>query len=283
MFNVKCQMRLVLAAVMVLAMTGCQRPRMRETTPGCPGKITIEQAAAALAQQRNRLGPMQATARCVLQWYDLHNKLRSESIDSAQVRFVPPDMLYIRGVKFGEVLFGANESEFWLRIKPELDTYWYGTREQAQQCAYALPMNPANLAEAMGMVEVDARWELFYRDGRDWLTLREQGRPVKRVYVNACDYRVERIEYFDRQGQLTAVTELADYMTANDAPPTPTTIRLTTFYRGQEDSSALFELHNVRRFEPSDKQMRGFFERPGRDGYGTVLQLDVSCNFVEEH
>jgi hypothetical protein len=217
-----------------------------------------------------------------MEWRDVDNKIRRESFD-AQVRFMPPDKIFFRGDKFGEIRFGANESEFWLRIKPELDTYWHGTRQQAAACAHMLPMNPANLAEAMGMVGVDTSWELFHRDGWDILTQRGQrGRPLRRVYVNGCTYRVERIEYFDRNGQMTAATELSGYETTADGMTLPTRIRLMTIYKGLEESAAQFTLRNVRRFEPTERQRQNLFARPGRDGYKTVLRLDEYCNFVQE-
>lgn len=267
------------AAVCVLSLVGCQPQRRPEPARLCPGKATIHEAAAALAQQRDPLTPLQAIADCVIAW---DNRGRRESVDAAQVRFVPPDRVFFRGVRFGEIRFGANEDEFWLRIKPELDTYWHGTREQAQACSYMLPLNPAGLAEALGVVEVDAQWELSHRDGRDILTQRNNGRPLKRVYVNACDYRVERIEYFDPGAQVTAATELSDYTPVGDGPTVPTTLRLVTFFQGKEDSSATFTLRQIRRFEPTERQMRSLFDRPGRDGYKTVLRLDEDCNFVEE-
>ena len=283
MSNVKCQLLTAAAASVLLVLAGCQGPQRPAASESlCPGKTTLEEAAAALDGQREQLGSMQASARCVMQWIDTNNKTRRESFD-AQVRFVPPGSMFFRGDKFGEVRFGANDTEFWLRIKAELDTYWYGTRDRAQDCSHVLLMNPANLAEALGMVEIDARWDIFHRDGWDWLTLREQGRPVKRVYVNACEYRVERIEYYDRAGQVTAATVLSDYATTGDGLTMPMTIRLITLYNGQEESSAQFDLRGVRRFEPTKAQMDKLFERPGRDGYGTVLRLDANCNFIEEN
>ena len=280
MSNVKCQMVFAVAAICMLALVGCQPPRRPDPTPLCPGKATIHTAAAALAQQRDLLTPLQATADCVIAW---DNSGRREPVDAAQVRFVPPDKLFFRGVRFGEIRFGANEDEFWLRIKPELDTYWYGTRDQAKQCSHLLPLNPAGLAEALGVVEVDTQWGLTHRDGRDILTQRgDSGRPLKRVYVNACNYRVERIEYFDPGAQVTAATELSGYTPVGDGPTVPTTIRLTTFFQGQVESSATFTLRQIRRFEPTEQQMQSLFDRPGRDGYKTVLRLDEACNFVEE-
>ena len=268
--------------VVLAFVAGCQGP-VRPAGSGelCAGKATIDEAVAALAAQRGQLGAMQASARCVMQWRDDKDKSRQESFD-AQVRFVPPDRMFFRGDKFGEIRFGANETEFWLRVKAELDTYWWGRRQQAQDCAHTLMLNPCNLAEAMGSVEVDSRWELFHRKGQDLLTLTENGRPVKRVFVNCCDYRVHRIEYFDSDGQASGAAELSNYTRTNDGLEMPMTIRVITLYRGREESSAQFELKGAKRFEASPEKMNKLFERPGRDGYGTVLRLDANCNFEEE-
>lgn len=281
--TVKKFLTILAASAILWSAAGCQEPQ-RPISQGTvsQGKITIEQAVAALNAQHQPTGPIQATSRCVLQWLDADNKTRRESFD-AQVRVVPPDKIFFRGDKFGEIRFGTNENEFWLRIKPEMDTYWYGTRQQAQKCPTELLLNPCNLAEAVGRVEIDTTWELFHRDGWDWLTLREQGRPVKRIYVDCNDYRISRIEYFDREGQVMAATELSNYTQTGNGVLMPTTIRLITIYKGLEESSAQFGLQGIRRLEATEAQMEKLFRRPGRDSYGTVLRLDDYCNFIEEN
>lgn len=270
--------------LLVLAMLcGCQTlPRLDERPTGCAGKATVQEAAAILNAQRQQIAPLQATAKCILSWRDDKGKTRRESFD-AQVRFVPPDEIFFRGDKFGEIWLGTNTEEFWLRIKVELDTYWYGRREQANACTSDLPLNPSNLTEAMGLAAVDAGWEMFHRDGWDILTQRQDGTPVKRAYVNACTYRIERIEYYSANGDIAAATELADYATSTDGLTLPTTIRMMTLQHGLEESAAQFELRNIRRFEPTDAQREKLFRRPGRDGYKTVLRLDANCNFTEEN
>jgi len=276
--------RTAAAVLFVLAMfCGCQTPsRLVERPTGCAGKATIQEAAEILNAQQQQIAPLQATAACVLSWRDDKGKMRREQFD-AQVRFVPPDDIFFRGDKFGEIRLGTNADEFWLRIKAELDTYWYGRREQANACASDLPLNPSNLTEAMGQIVVDASWEMFHRDGWDILTLRQGGRPVKQAYVNACTYRVERIEYYNADGFVTAATELSNYAASDDGLTLPTTLRLITLRSGLEDSSAQFELRNIRRFEPTAVQREKMFARPPRDGYKTVLRLDANCNFIEEN
>jgi hypothetical protein len=102
------------------------------------------------------------------------------------------------------------------------------------------------------------------------------------VYVNCCDYRVRRIEYYDPQGQVVAATELSDYTPIDPALVVPTHIRLMTIYQGLEESSARIELRNIRRFDPTPAQLENLFSRPGRDGYGTVLRLYENCTFSQE-
>ena len=272
------------ALLLVLSLCGCQGPQsLPVAVPKvqCPGKMTVIDAAAALAKQQTQLGPMRASTRCVMQWRDDKNKSRQEPVDG-RVWFIPPDKVIFRGDKFGkEVSFGVNAAEFWLRVKPEMDTYWYGTRPQAHACAHVMPMNPADLAEAIGIVQIDTRWELFHRKGLDILTLSENGRLLKRVFIECCNYRIERVEYFDSAGHITAATDLSDYAMIGDGMTLPSKIRLTAYDSGKADSSVEFQLQQARRFEPTDRQMQ-LFQRPGRDGYGTVLRLNENCDFMPE-
>lgn len=272
---------LVLAALAMFALCGCQPALKSAPLPtGCVGKTSIEQAASVLNRRADTLAAFQAVAQCVLGWDLLTDAPRKEWLD-AQVRFLPPDKLFLRGDKFGEVRLGTNDQEFWLRIK-QLDTYWYGSRQQAMACQADLPIHPSLLAEALGAVHIDNRWELAYRDGWDILTLRDGAQPAKKVYVNACTDLPARIEYFDRTGQMTAAVELADYQPLSTAALLPTTLRIVMISAGLEASSATIQLRHIQPFAPTDAQRQKLFVRPPRDGYATVLRLGNDCQFTPE-
>lgn len=280
-FSVPRQVYAALVALATFPLCGCQPALKNPPLPtGCVGKTSVEQAASVLNSRADTLAAFQAVAHCVLAWDLLTDAPRKEWLD-AQVRFLPPDHLFLRGDKFGEVRLGTNDQEFWLRIK-QVDTYWYGSRQQAMACQADLPIHPSLLAEALGAVRVDGRWELAYRDGWDILTLRDGLQPTKKVYVNACTDLPARIEYFNRDGQLTAAVELADYQPLASAMLLPTTLRIVRVCAGLETSSATIQLRHIQPFAPTDAQRQKLFVRPPRDGYTTVLRLGNNCQFTPE-
>lgn len=225
--------------------------------------------------------PLKASAHCILRYTTEKGEKRKEAFN-AQFRFMPPDKTFFRGDKFGEIRFGTNETDFWLRMKAELDSYWWGTKLQADQCRQSLLFNPGNIAEAIGMVNVTDDWKLFHRNGFDILDLYDGPSRIKRVYVNACDYYIERIEYFDELGLVKASVQLKDYATGESGVFCPTRIDVTYYNHGLEDSSLQIDLKHVAAFAPTDKQRNLLFQRPDRDGYEHVYRLDENCNFIEE-
>ncbi len=268
-----------LATAMVI-LSGCQKPPVRPKQI-CPGKPTVQQAAAILQLQKQNVQPMMASADCVMSWCDKKGKKKEERV-SGSMAFVPPDKIFFKGDKFGEIRFGTNEAEFWLRIKPELDSYWWGSKILADQCDQMLLVNPANIAEALGIVDVTPDWKLIYRDGCDILSLYEDQKLKKRVYVNACDYRIERIEYFDGYGMKKVSVELTAYWAGDDGLMVPSTIRVGSFDSlDAEESSVQIKLKHIRPLPP-EKQKKKLFTRPGRDGYEHVYQLNENCDFIEE-
>ena len=268
-----------LAAAMVI-LSGCQQPPVRPKQI-CPGKLTIEQAVAVIGLQKQNVQPMMASADCVMSWRDEKGKEKDERV-SGKMAFVPPGKIFFKGDKFGEIRFGTNETEFWLRIKPELDSYWWGSKLLADQCDQVLLINPANIAEALGIVDVTADWKLVYRDGCDILSLYEGEMLKKRVYVNACDYRIEKIEYFDAYGMKKVSVELTDYWPGDDGLMVPSKIHVGSFDSlGTEESSVQIKLKHIRPFPP-EKQKKKMFERPERDGYEHMYRLNDNCEFIEE-
>ncbi len=268
----------VLSAVLVVA-SGCQQPTLQPKQL-CPGKPTVQQAAAMIELQKQNVQPMMASAECIMSWLDEKGSEKDEQV-SGKMAFVPPGKIFFKGDKFGEIRFGTNETEFWLRVKPELDSYWWGSKAQAAQCDETLLFNPAQIAEALGIVNVTTDWDLFYRDGYDVLSLYEAGKLKKRVYVNACDYHIEEIEYFDVREIKKVSVKLTNYWAGDDGLTVPATIFVSYFDAlGLEESSVQIKLKHIRPFPP-EKQKKRLFERPGRDGYEHVYRLDNNCEFIE--
>lgn len=260
------------------AVVGCQSaPAPRRLPTGCAGKANAAEAIAALAERAASLRSFQASAQCVLAWDLLTDAPRKEMLD-AQARFMPPDNLFLRGDKFGEVRLGANRDEFWLRIK-QLDTYWHGRRDAAAGCQADLPLDPSILLDAFGAPALAGDWTLSHRDGWDILTCRQNGLPAKILYVDCCRREIARVEYFDAVGRLKAALELADYQPTPWGATMPTSIRAAMLIGGLEDAAAHIRLRSIRPFEPTDAQRGKLFARPPRDGYGAVLKLGEDCQF----
>lgn len=264
-------------------MSGCQGSQRRDTEGvECPGKPTIDEAAGLLALQKQNVQPFTAPAECTISWRQENGSKKDESVPGPLI-FIPPDKIYFKGDKFGEVRFGTNESEFWLRSKAgEMDTYWWGTKVQAAQCAETMLLNPADIAEALGIVDVTTDWKLSHRGHYDILDRMEGGKKTKRVYVNACDYRIEQIEYFDEDELKQVSIELSDYTTGENGIVVPSRIKAAYFNRqGIDESSVEIRLKNIQHFPP-EKQGKKLFVRPGRDGYKEVLRLNEFCEFEAE-
>lgn len=267
-----------------VCLCGCQPAgvsRQRELI--CPGKSSIEEAVTILMLQRRNQKPIRASAECVFIYKDDQGEEKKQAVDPVTVRFIPPDRIIFRGDEFGEVGFGANESEFWLRIKPDMDSYWWGTHRQADRCSEMMLINPYNVTEALGTVDVSSDWQLSYCNGDDILILlTDDGRLVKRVFVDACDYLVKRIEYFDSEGLLKAAADLSDYTAGEQGLIVPSTIEVTQYQYGIPEGSVEIRLKHIRPFIPTEKQKRLLFQRPERDGFEHLYRLNEHCEFVGE-
>lgn len=267
-----------------MCLCGCQPGGvLRQWERICPGKSSIDEAVEILTLQRQNIQPLRASAECIFVYQDEQGKEKKQAVDPVTVRFVPPDRIIFRGDEFGEVGFGANENEFWLRVKPDMDSYWWGTRQQADQCSEMMLINPYNVTEALGTVDISSDWQLSYRNGDDILTLStDDGTLVKRVFVDACDYLVKRIEYFDSEGLLKAAADLSDYTAGEQGLIVPSAIEVTQYHYGIPEGSVRIRLKHIRPFVPTEKQKRLLFQRPERDGFEHLYRLNEHCEFVEE-
>ena len=245
----------------------------------CPGKATIGEAVRMLSLQKQNVQPLEVVADCTISWREADGKKPDENVPG-KLLFMPPDKLLFRGNKFGKVQFGTNETEFWLLVEPELDTYWWGSKDQADQCAETMLINPTNIAEALGIVDVTTDWKLSHRGNYDILELIEDGKKVKRVYINTCDYHIEEIEYFDADGFKKVSIKLSDYtLGENNGIVVPSRIWAGYYDKqGIDESSVEIDLKQVRVLLPK-KQKKKLFVRPSWDGYKDVFRLNEQCEF----
>lgn len=181
-----------------------------------------------------------------------------------------------------EVYFGSNENEFWVRIEP-MDSYWWGMREQMDSCSETLFINPNNVTEAFGIVDVTTDWKLTHNNGYDILSLLDGKKLKKRVFVEPQKYRISRIQYFDDEGLLKAAMDLSDYSKERNGVIVPMRIEISSYVSGiRQHDRILIEVTHVTAWQPNDKDRQEAFKRPKRDGYGHLYRLNEDCEFVEE-
>ena len=274
------KLKLLLFVPALMLLFGCPQPPTEISGRRiCPGKANIAEAVRLLALQKQNVQPFTAPAECTISWRQTDGTEKDENVPG-KLAFVPPDKIYFKGDKFGEVRFGTNETEFWLRSKAgDMDSYWWGDKRQARMCREILLFDPANIAEAFGVVQVTTDWKLWHRDGYDILDLFNAGKREKRLYVNTCDYHIELIEYFDTQQLKKASVELNSYTTSREGFMVPSNIRLAYYDEdGLEESSVQIKLKNIQSLPP-EKQSKKLFARPARDGYKNVYRLNENCKF----
>ena len=254
----------IVAAMLILA--GCVSV-VQEPMEVCPGKESVGQALSALQSHSRNMVSLRAKGQCRLQ-YLVDEKKRNENLTTT-VLVQPPFDIYLQGdasLVSKAVILGSNEQEFWLLLSPkEISTYWWGKWSE-QDSSEGLVINPKTLLEALGIAEVDVEddWSLSNEGAFDILTKRDRGVVVKKIYIYSCEYRVRRIEYFDRNGQVVACTELAGYREVSEGFVVPASIKITTYAKDNtEDSlSITLDLKSVRPMEITEKVRNRYFNRP---------------------
>ena len=267
---------ILIAAIVfpLVIIAGCT-PGQRVEEPICAGKAAAAEAIAALRQKQPTSLSFRATVDCVMEFADAPR----ETFDG-QLRFVAPDRLYLGGDKFGPIRIGTNEDEFWVYIKPGADTAWWGKRKDVWPCAEKLGLNLFHLAEVLGQIDLNQDWTLMQQPGFDILVAPDIG-GIRKVYINCCTYRVERIEYCDVLGKLIASADMSDYRDVPQVGAIPRMIELRHFRSAKADSILRLKLSGISFFSPTPAQQR-LFERPEPKGYKSVYQWTESCEFVAD-
>jgi hypothetical protein len=258
-----------------VVLIGCA-PERSEPVRQCPGKSSTEQALDALQSSASRLRPFVAYGSGRVSFYDERDKPRNERIPTIKFWFDPPG-----NVRFwGEVAFnprgldvGSNEREFWLAAKPKEigNVYIWGLWSQQTEQTDML-LSPKVLRQGLGVIETEENklWSFSPNLSGDVLTLYdEQGRIVRRVYIDNCQYRISSIEYFDINEELTAALQLGDYQDVGGMF-VPGAIKIIDHnYNGTADT---FEI-KLKSVKPADKIKASIFERPDTKGFEEIRRI----------
>jgi len=215
-----------------------------------------------------------------LEYYD-DGKPRTENF-FVRLWFNPPAEIYLQGdVAFDPkgIVLGSNENEFWLAIRlKEISRYWYGRWKEASHID-ELIISPRLILEAFGIAEVgrnSENWSLSKEGAFDVLTRRDdKGRIIRKTHIYNCDYSVQKIEYFDVNGQAKVIVELGKYKQVLDEFFVPRIIKIVKSGESEKDlTSVTVNLTSIKSADFSLKQRNLLFMPPKQNGYKHVFEYN---------
>lgn len=272
----------------MLCLGGCTRQAKDTPVRICPGKANVQEALGMLRSQMLRIKSLHISGKCRMGFFDQKGEKREYNLP-VSLFLEPPFNLYLYGQPAvgprGAVSLGSNQEEFWLSVKPDINTLWWGKWEEASQVG-DLRVSPRVVLEALGMVDFEdpSRWRLENRDGYDILSeVDSTDSIVKQVFVNPCDYLVYQISYLDDAGMPRAVVKLDGYVQVSPEFSMPTDVRVDN-YLGEELTDWLelsIRPNAIREKEFSDQQRARMFNRPQDRGYDSVIHVTDAGQILE--
>ena len=266
-------------SVVMLLLVGCES-RIRQPSKVCPGKDSVADALAALRLQSQNVAPIRANGQCRFEYYvEGKEKPQKENLN-VKLWVNPPVELYMQGDKAlvpKAMVLGSNEKEFWLSLRPkEISTHWWGNWSE-QDLSEGLIINPRTLLESLGIGEVESQrdWSLSNEGPYDIISKQQQNIVIKKIYIYSCDYRVRKIEFFNRDGQVVADAELDRYKEVSDGFFVPSLIKVTTYSRetGEFSLSITLDLNSIKPAKITEPQRNLLFKLPQPRGFSNVYRV----------
>jgi len=265
------------AAILILA--GCES-QIHQPINICPGKDSVADALAALKSQSQNVVPLRANGQCRLEYHVEGKKKQQRENFNMKLWANPPVEIYLQGDKAlvpKAIILGSNEREFWLSIRPkEISTHWWGNWSE-QDLSEGLVIDPRTLLESLGIGEVETQqdWSLSNEGTYDIISKRQQGVVIKKIYVHSCDYRVRRIEFFNRDGHVVAGAELDKYKEVSDGFFIPSLIKVTTYAQdtGESSFSITLELKSIKPATINEPRRNVLFKLPKPRGFTNVYRI----------
>ncbi|MHC4214026.1 MAG: hypothetical protein ACYSWP_11700 [Planctomycetota bacterium] len=239
-----------LCGLFVVVLAGCG-PKDIEPVRECPGAFSLEDSLGRFRARSEAAVLFKAWGYCRF-IYHSRGKLHKEPF-WIKLWANPPYDFYAEGdVGFDPrgIRLGSNRDEFWLVIKPEISSYWWGKWSENKDID-RLVVSPRLIIEALGLVGPDERtggekWSLKRLGRYDVLKLSDdQGMTVKKVYVETCDYLVRKIEYFS-DGKRSVLMELDKYRKVTEGFSVPRKISMLRNKSNGKQESVLITLDNAK-------------------------------------
>lgn len=280
------RLRLGLVGVALLA-AGCP-PKPADGPPPPPPRDVDEIIATVNAQRIAAEGPLYAPYITVsLSLRD--EKGRRHDLDLRGSMVVQqPRSLWMRldhALEERQVELGSNDEEYWLAIRRDYATLWWGRHEHVGKAEVEpLPIDPARIADTLGLRVLPARGALgpFRRCFQrfDELTYGRvdpiDGFLADRVYAvdRYPPFLIRRIDFLDRAGQADMAVWLDDYAQTDGDGLFPRKMRLQWPKR---DSSMTLGIDSLRAGAKINPRV---FVRPltPPEGIGRIVQVDAACD-----
>ena len=135
----------------ILLLGGCMRGSKTEPKEICPGKPSLEEALRTLESQVSQVKSLRASGQCRMGFFDQKGKKREYNLPGS-LFLEPPSNLYLYAQPpvgpSGAVSMGSNQREFWLSVKPDINTLWWGSLDEASQVG-DLRVSPGVVLEAV--------------------------------------------------------------------------------------------------------------------------------------
>ena len=267
--------RLFFISTVVLVLVGCG-PQIQEPGRVCPGRESAGALLSILRARSQDTAPIKANGQCLATFY-ADGKAHKENFP-VKLWLNPPFEVRLQGdIGFNAraLVVGSNEDEFWLSIKPEISSYWWGKWSE-QDSLGNVKIDPKLVLEAFGAVEIedDENWSLSNEGGFDVLTKRDgQGAVTKKMYVHSCSFVISKIEYFHGDGQAGIVAELSEYKEVGEGFSVPTAVKIASGNPDGTEDSFRITLGSVRGAEFTGKKKTVLFGRSVPRGFEHVYEI----------
>ena len=263
----------------ILLLAGCEA-RIHKPTQICPGKNSVAEALAALRSQSKYEVPLRANGQCRIEYYVEGKKKPQRENFEVKLWANPPDEIYMQGDKAlvpKAIVLGSNEREFWLSVRPkEISSYWWGFWSE-QDLSEGFVINPRTLLESLGIGDVKTRqdWSLSNEGPYDVITKKQQDVVTKKIYVYSCDYRVRRIEFFNKDGVSVADAELDRYEEVSDSFFVPSLIKVTSYSPETREPSfsITLNLKSIKLATIIEPQRKVLFKPPSKRGFQNIYRI----------
>ena len=268
-------LRTLFLGLSCLIATGCMSLH-RESGSGFE---SLDQAVDWLDGHARSAGSLRVTrAQCYVKSMDAEGRCHEIQF-SLKMWFVPPHDVYLHGQAApgpsGQLWMGTNDREFWIGVKPELNTYWWGRWQDLQ--GRTLLITPALAMEILGLVQPDRdrMWQ-FRKEGRsDVLFLDDTASGVhKTVRIDHREKRVREIRYAGPHETVTVYYDRYWRLTPDFAVPRKMTVHHQV--DGQELDSIRISVASVTTADFDQKRRDYMFTRKEPRGFDRVIQLPVS-------